>query len=203
MNVCIYPGKARRLGFAKQETSDGRAAVYAALDELENAGYLHRIKSKNEKWQWEIEYILYEVPTPKTTVENQQRETEETIDDFPQSDFPQSENQQTNKTRNTKQEIQNSIVIWKDKTKFPKLEQKLVEFIKYRSSIKKPIKEASRGAFIQKLEKLSGWNEETAVLILENSIANGWQWIFEIKLDKAKVKKYNVWTVFADAASWF
>lgn len=95
---------------AKNETSDGRAAVYAALDELESTNYLHRIKYKNERGQWESDYILYDTPTEKPTAENQQREESETTADFPQSDFPQSENRQTIKDITTKQEIQNNSI---------------------------------------------------------------------------------------------
>lgn len=186
---------------AKNETSDGRASIYAGLDELENSWYLHRIKWKNKLGQWEIEYVLYEVPTEKSIVENQQWQEWNTVDDFPQSDFPQSENRQTIKRRNTKQEIQNSIVVDIGEKEFPLLSKKLIEFIDFRKEIKKPIKDASKSAFLKSLGKLSGWDEETAVAILDQSIANGWQGIFEIK-GKRKPKN-NVWTVYADASSWF
>lgn len=61
------------------------------------------------------------------------------------------------------------------------LEEKINEFIKYRKEIKKPIREASKAAFLKKLEKLSNGNEYTAIEILEESIAQGWQGIFPLK----------------------
>ena len=65
------------------------------------------------------------------------------------------------------------------------LEEKLAEFVAYRKAIKKPIRPESMDAFKRKLTKLSGGNEEDMIEILDNSIANGWQGIFEL------VKKIN------------
>lgn len=61
------------------------------------------------------------------------------------------------------------------------LEIKLIEFYKFRKELKKPIVESSKEQFLQKLKTLSNNNEETAIKILNQSIANGWQGIFEIK----------------------
>jgi hypothetical protein len=61
------------------------------------------------------------------------------------------------------------------------LEIKLIEFYKFRKELKKPIVESSKEQFLQKLKTLSNNNEETAIQILNQSIANGWQGIFEIK----------------------
>lgn len=44
------------------ETKDGRDAIQAGLRELEETGYLQRIKGKNELGQWDWEYILSETP---------------------------------------------------------------------------------------------------------------------------------------------
>ena len=61
------------------------------------------------------------------------------------------------------------------------LEEKITEFIAYRKAIKKPIREVSMEAFKKKLIKLGNSNEETMIEILEQSIANGWQGIFELR----------------------
>lgn len=61
------------------------------------------------------------------------------------------------------------------------LEDKIKEFIQYRKEIKKPIREASMSSFLKKLTKLSEGNEETAIEILEESIAQGWIGIFPLK----------------------
>lgn len=66
------------------------------------------------------------------------------------------------------------------------LEDKIAEFFEYRKELKKPIKEVSKKAFLRRLEKLSGGNENDMIEILELSIANGWQGIFELKKKEVK-----------------
>lgn len=61
------------------------------------------------------------------------------------------------------------------------LEKKIDEFYQFRVKLKKPILEESKEAFIKKLTKLSGNDDEIAIEILDDSIANGWQGIFELK----------------------
>lgn len=61
------------------------------------------------------------------------------------------------------------------------LDIKLQEFFDFRIALKKPIIEASKDAFKQKLIKLSNGNESAMIEILDQSIANGWQGIFELK----------------------
>jgi len=61
------------------------------------------------------------------------------------------------------------------------LEKKIDEFYQFRIKLKKPILEESKEAFIKKLTRLSGNDDEIAIEILDDSIANGWQGIFELK----------------------
>lgn len=60
-------------------------------------------------------------------------------------------------------------------------QKKVIEFEEYRRKIKKPIKDASKESFLKKLYKLSNGDESVAIEILDTSIANGWQGIFELK----------------------
>ena len=61
------------------------------------------------------------------------------------------------------------------------LEKKYLEFKKFRVKKRKPILPESEQAFKKLLFELSGNNEDTAIKILDQSIANGWQGIFELK----------------------
>lgn len=61
------------------------------------------------------------------------------------------------------------------------LETKIEEFYAFRKEMKKPILNASKGQFLNTLTKLSGGQEGIAIEILNQSIANGWQGIFELK----------------------
>lgn len=58
---------------------------------------------------------------------------------------------------------------------------KLSEFFSFRKEMKKPILDSSKESFKKKLLELSNGNIEIAIAILEQSIANGWQGIFELK----------------------
>lgn len=42
-----------------EDSKDGRDSISAWINELETAWFLQRIKSQNELWHWEIEYVLY------------------------------------------------------------------------------------------------------------------------------------------------
>jgi hypothetical protein len=61
------------------------------------------------------------------------------------------------------------------------LEKELDKFYKFRKEMKKPILESSKQPFLDKLYKLSNQNETTAIEVLRQSIANGWQGIFPLK----------------------
>lgn len=50
---------AERIAF---ENKEGVQSVRSALQELEKFGYLRRLKTKNEKGHWEIDYILHSKP---------------------------------------------------------------------------------------------------------------------------------------------
>lgn len=65
----------------------------------------------------------------------------------------------------------------------------LWKFIEFRKKIKKPIKDESKVEFQKELEKISEYNLENAIAILNKSIAMGWQWIFPLK-EKQKLKQF-------------
>ena len=67
------------------------------------------------------------------------------------------------------------------------LQKKLKQFFAFRKEIKKPVAESSKELLNKKLMKLSDSNEQKAIEILEQSIANGWQGLF--KLDEPKQKQ--------------
>ena len=67
------------------------------------------------------------------------------------------------------------------------LNEALKDFEEMRKKIKKPLTERAKRGIIKKLYDLSGGNASIAVDILDNSIMNSWQGIFELKQDpKAK-----------------
>lgn len=92
-----------------------------------------------------------------------------------------------NHMENENENINDNIIIYKSD-----LEIKLIEFYNFRKELKKPIVESSKEQFLQKLKTLSNNNESNAIKILNQSIANGWQGIFEIKtIENGNTTKLN------------
>lgn len=57
----------------------------------------------------------------------------------------------------------------------------MFDFIEHRKEIKKPFTARGLKMMIKKLSELSGGDSKTAVKIMEQSIANGWQGVFPLK----------------------
>ena len=64
------------------------------------------------------------------------------------------------------------------------IQKQLKFFFKFRRELKKPVLESSKEELKKKLIKLSGGKEDVAIEILKQSIANGWQGIFELKINQ-------------------
>lgn len=61
------------------------------------------------------------------------------------------------------------------------LNEKYIEFLNFRKESKKPVLKSSLEANKKKLMKMAAENPNTAIEIIEQSIANGWQGFFELK----------------------
>ena len=183
----------------KNDSTDWRDSVQSALKELENFWYLQRKK------QGDGSIIYFLDINPKT--ENP------TLGTDPKQEKPKVGKTQSGKIRlinnidnntntelytNTESEAEkiekkkNSITI-EDLSFIPNknLKDGIVEFFHYRKAIKKPLKKESLPAFFRQLERLSFGDEQTALAILEQSIANSWQWIFPFKTHQ--ISKTWVW----------
>lgn len=78
----------------------------------------------------------------------------------------------------------------------------IYEFIKMRKLIKKPMTDYALKKMLNKLERISNGSEETAIAILDKSITNNWQDIFELKADTPKKASApaNSGNIFLDIA---
>ena len=61
---------------------------------------------------------------------------------------------------------------------------KLIEFIKMRKVIKHPLTSYALELIIKKLEKLSGGDKDYQLRLLDNSISNSWQDIYDLRIDE-------------------
>lgn len=75
-----------------------------------------------------------------------------------------------------------------DKYKSP-LDIALDNFKDHRKQLKAPMTDQAYKMLLNKLEKLSGGDEEKKVAILNQSIENGWKGVFDIKSGEFKTKK--------------
>lgn len=89
---------AERIAYENKESRDG---VRAGLRELEQAGYLRRVKYQDEGGYWQWEHILLECP-----VASPETDYPSTVN--PTTVKPSTVNPSTNKERSTKKETENN-----------------------------------------------------------------------------------------------
>lgn len=68
----------------------------------------------------------------------------------------------------------------------PRFNQALKDFEEMRNRIKKPLTDRAKVLLLEKLEKLAPGDEEKQIEILDQSIMNSWQGVFELKEDSRK-----------------
>lgn len=170
------------------DAKDGRDGTNNGLKELEIAGYLQRSKYKNEKWQWDIEYTLFDHPNTaeekendeETTTENPSWDKDETTTENPSTEKPSTENPSTNKKRNTKKEVSKKETYINDE----KINEKFLLFIEHRKQMKKPMTEIAIDQAKNKINKwLEKYNQDQILFIISKSIENSWQWLFENQIN--------------------
>lgn len=88
----------------------------------------------------------------------------------------------TNNIKESKKEVKTYEQVLKDFSLSEKLTKCIMDFIQMRKFIKKPLTNRGLELMIGKLKKMSS-SEETQIKILEQSIMNNWQGIFELKED--------------------
>ena len=158
---------------------DGQASIRTGLKHLEECGYLTRKRTRNSAGQLtNVEWTVYDYPH----LEN------------PNLDNPQLDNQPQ---YNTKESITNESIT-KEKKKGSKstsvtfdsiidgytedidLRATLIEFLKMRQRIKKPMTNYALELLLKKLDKLAD-STHVKIAILNQSIINGWQDIYALK----------------------
>lgn len=168
-------------------------AITSALNELKKYGYLRVDKiMPNESHTGRIEYIynIFEIPKEKQGVENQGVENQGLV--FQGVEIQGLENQgqlntnisNTNilNTNNKKErrsshydEILDSFSL-NEEVRFA-----LTEFVKMRLMNKKPLTDCALKLIVEKVNQLSNGDPKHAVAIMNQSIMNNWQDIYELK----------------------
>ena len=168
-----------------KKTGLSKNTLLKCLDELEKEGYIKRFKEKgeNNKYHIDINFINSKVGA---SIKN---DTGSSI----KNDTGGSIKINTLKVRdisnkkekeNKKSNIDKIIEAY---TKNDLLVEAIRDFIKMRSTIKKPLTDRGLKGILNKLD-IFATNDLDKVEILENSIMNCWQGVFELKNKKVPTK---------------
>ena len=179
-----------------KKTGLSKNTLLKCLDELEKEGYIKRFKEKgeNNKYYIDINFINSKVGTSIknntsssikidtsediTSIKNNTRGSIK-IDTLKVRDISNKKEKE-----NKKSNIDKIIEAY---TKNDLLVEAIRDFIKMRSTIKKPITDRALKGILNKLDTFTT-NDLDKVEILENSIMNCWQGVFELKNKKVSTK---------------
>lgn len=183
-------------GLAKL-SSDGRASVMAALKELEKFHYLKRSQARDNSGKLgEAIYDIFEQPwsgfptTAKPTTEKPSSENRTLLNTNKlNTKVLNTNNKKVSKAQSKPVENFDSII--QKSTESTELREALVEFVKFRKLIKKPMTNKALELIIAKLNKL-GQSDMERVAILNQSIERGWAGVFSLKDEEPQGKGYQV-----------
>lgn len=175
-------------------SKDGKDGVMSALNELEKFGYLKRTRNHDESGKFAgYDYDIFEQPQENVPY-SEKPNTAKPYSEKPNTENPPQyiTNQSNNKESSTdlikeKKERKKGSLTYDEiiagLVKNENVKSTLYEFIKMRKFIKKPLTDFALKKLINKLFRLSSDPAEQ-VSILETSIMNNWQDIYELKEKK-------------------
>lgn len=167
-----YPSHSRLI----KETGLSKVTLLKCLDELEEKGHIKRVKAKGGNNKYYINDNIKNSSTKNSTSEKDSSTKNDTTTSTKNSTL-----QLLNK--NNKKEKTNLDKIIEAYTKNDLLVEAIKDFIKMRKTIKKPVTDRGLKGILNKLDKY-GKDDLEKIEILENSIMNCWQGVFELKNKK-------------------
>lgn len=171
-------------------SADGRDSVMATLKELEKFHYLKRSRARDEAGKLgESIYDIYEHPlTEKPKLENPTL-AKPTLENPTllntnrlNTNRLNTNNKKVSKEQSSKP-VENFNSIIEEATESEELRSALIEFVKFRKLIKKPMTNKALELIISKLNKL-GSSDREKVEIINQSIERGWAGVFALKSDE-------------------
>ena len=178
-----YPSQPRLI----EETGLSKNTLLKCLNELEEKGYLKRIKEKGENNKYYINSsikidtstsIKINTSEDVTSIKNDTRGSIkiDTLEVLNTSNKKEKENKKSNIDKIIEAYTKNDLLV-----------EAIRDFIKMRSTIKKPLTDRGLKGILNKLD-IFATNDLDKVEILENSIMNCWQGVFELKNKKVPTK---------------
>ena len=183
-------------GLVKLST-DGRDSINATLQELEKHGYLKRgrVRDANGKLGQAV-YDIFErpitgFPTLEKPTQGKPTQGNPTLLNTNKLNTKvlNTNNKKVSKAQSNHVENFDSII--QKSTESTELRETLVEFVKFRKLIKKPMTNKALELIIAKLNKL-GQSDRERVAIINQSIERGWAGVFSLKDEETQGKGYQV-----------
>ena len=177
-----YPSQPRLI----EETGLSKNTLLKCLNELEEKGYIKRVKEKGENNKYYINSSI-KIDTSTSIKINTSEDVTSIKNDTRGSikiDTLKVLNTSNKKEKEKKTNIDKIIEAY---TKNDLLIEAIKDFIKMRSTIKKPLTDRALKGILNKLDTFAS-NDLDKVEILENSIMNCWQGVFELKNKKVPTK---------------
>ena len=171
-------------------SSDGRASVMAALNELEKFNYLKRSRARDLSGKLgEAVYDIFEQPMSdfptleKPTLEKPTLENRTLLNtNRLNTKVLNTNNKKVSKAQSSKP-VENFNSIIEEATESEELRSALIEFVKFRKLVKRPMTNKALELIISKLNKL-GSSDREKVEIINQSIERGWAGVFALKSDE-------------------
>ena len=167
-----YPSQPRLI----EETGLSKNTLLKCLNEIEEKGYIKRVKENgvNNKY-----YINRDIKIDTGTgIKNDTGSSIkiDTLEVLNTSNKKEKENKKSNIDKIIEAYTKNDLLV-----------EAIRDFIKMRSTIKKPLTDRALKGILNKLDTFAA-NDLDKVEILENSIMNCWQGVFELKNKKVPTK---------------
>ena len=165
-------------------SKDGKDSVMSALGELEEFGYLERIRTIDSKGRFSgIEYNIFEQPQPKKPIaDNQQAENENAENE--NAEKPQQLN--TNKIK----DLKNKDIKELSTNEFEGVLEDIVDlelkelykdYIEMREQMGSPLTTRGITMLIDRCDRLSNFDTSIAKALLETAIINNWRNVYAPK----------------------
>ena len=177
-----YPSQPRLI----EETGLSKNTLLKCLNELEEKGYIKRVKEKGENNKYYINSSI-KIDT-STSIKINTSEDVTSIKNDTRGSIKINTLEVLNTSNKKEKEKKTNIdKIIEAYTKNDLLIEAIKDFIKMRSTIKKPLTDRALKGILNKLDNFAS-NDLDKVEILENSIMNCWQGVFELKNKKVPTK---------------
>ena len=180
-----YPSHSRLI----KETGLSKSTLIKCLKELEELGYITSEKTTGNNNKYFIDSSI-KISSSKNDTSTKNDTSSSTKNDTGVVLKMIHKNKQENKQKNNNSDLEVIVEAYTDNKE---LKETIIDFIEMRKSIKKKLTERGLKGILNKLDKIA-LNDYEKIEILENSIMNCWQGVFEIKKEAhegAYQSKYN------------